>query len=137
MTPLPSTATQEMNPDSQLATGGWAAKCTLLKGSLGEASIRARRSAAAFAWASLSICPASCANRGRQMRQRLATILKDMFSCHSRSYNPRRHNSGLLTKSGDYTHNHFATEIAIVRRLRLSKPPQHLQSTQRLVFNVI
>src|SRR5690349_19919225 len=91
MTPLPSTATQEMNPDSQLATGGWAAKCTLLKGSLGEASIRARRSAAAFAWASLSICPPSCANRGRQMRQRLATILKDMFSCHSRSYNPRRH----------------------------------------------
>jgi len=44
-----------------------------------------------------------------------------------------------MTKSGDYTHNHLATEIAMVRRLRLdvSKPPQHLQSTQRLVFNVI
>src|SRR5580692_7820608 len=72
MRPSRSRAIQETVPDSQPTAGGLAAKCRLVKGSLGEDSIRARRSDAALSWVSLSnsfICRGARAENTRQMRQ--------------------------------------------------------------------
>src|SRR5271163_4618128 len=88
MRPWRSTATPETAPDCQPRARGLAAKCTASKGNLGEASIRTRRSASDFSFASPSIlfsCPETCAKNARQIRQ--TRVLNDIRgpSAHKRA----------------------------------------------------